>query len=211
MLRNLESREDILVDLASDGEQFTPEVIEKYRLAGTICNGAIRSVVQKAKEPGATLSQLCLAGDLYIESELAKVFNQGQVEKGPAFPTCVSPNECCENFSPLPTEDTKVADGDMLKISVGVQVDGYMAYAGHTIVAGHADSDMDTSSEGATGAIAGRKADVLAAVRDAAVVLATVLRKCYQNRWLGPPMGNAWTTVREKFLCAPRRYYQKIH
>lgn len=41
----------------------TKQVIEKYRLAGAICNGAVRSVVQKAGERGATLSQLCMTGD----------------------------------------------------------------------------------------------------------------------------------------------------
>ena len=60
-------------------------------------------------------------------------------------------------------DDTKIADGDLVKLECGVHIDGYLALAAHTFV---------VSSE----PITGRKADVVAATYVAADCILRLLR-----------------------------------
>jgi methionine aminopeptidase len=50
---------------------------------------------------------VCQEGDLFIEEELKKIFNNKKskkLERGIAFPTCVSVNSICGHFSPMADE-----------------------------------------------------------------------------------------------------------
>ncbi len=73
-------------------------------------------------------------GDSLIEKECSKIYNKKPIPKGIAFPTCISVNNICGHFSPLPTEDQLIKEGDVVKIDLGAQFDGYMALVAHTIV-----------------------------------------------------------------------------
>jgi len=42
------------------------------------------------------------------------------MEKGIAFPTCISCNEICGHFSPLKSEPAFLKEGDVAKIDLGV-------------------------------------------------------------------------------------------
>ena len=86
--------------------------------------------------------------------------------------------------------------GDVVKVCVGVHVDGYMSYAGHTVVASPSASASDdaaamdvspndaadvavasvSNSDGSAAVVGGRAADAMACVRDAAVVTAALMR-----------------------------------
>lgn len=64
------------------------------------------------------------------------------MEKGIAFPTCVSVNNICAHYSPLVSdanetekETATLKEGDVVKIDLGVHIDGYIALVGHTVVA----------------------------------------------------------------------------
>lgn len=72
------------------------------------------------------------------------------MEKGIAFPTCVSPNSICGHYSPLKSETSLLKEGDVAKIELGVHIDGFVALVGHTVVVGKSEVD-------------GRKADVILA------------------------------------------------
>ena len=58
------------------------------------------------------------------------------MEKGIAFPTCVSINHCVCHFSPLEAEDVLLKNGDVVKIDLGAHIDGCIAVVGHTLVVG---------------------------------------------------------------------------
>lgn len=65
------------------------------------------------------------------------------MEKGIAFPTSISVNEICGHYTPLKSdaEDKEkelntLRDGDVVKIDLGVHIDGYIALVAHTIVVG---------------------------------------------------------------------------
>lgn len=55
-------------------------------------------------------------GDALIEGQCAKSFKSKKIEKGIAFPTSLSVNECVCHFSPLPDEDQELKDGDVVKM-----------------------------------------------------------------------------------------------
>ena len=60
---------------------------------------------------GADISTVCGEIDSYIEEELTKVFSNKKskkLERGIAFPCCISVNEMCGHFSPCPEESKKL-------------------------------------------------------------------------------------------------------
>lgn len=146
-----------------DQSLTNPLVSNKYQGASNVLNAALRAVVEAAR-PGQLIAELCEFGDNAIEEGLAGVFNRGGVEKGVAFPTCVSVNHICAYYSPLPDESLTLEDGDVVKINMGVHIDGFIADAATTFILGA------TVEAPATG----RKAEVVLAARQA---IEAVVRK----------------------------------
>jgi curved DNA binding protein len=58
--------------------------------------------------------------------------------KGIGFPTCIGINNVVGNMSPLNDNKTVLADGDVVKVDLGVTIDGYVAMVAHTVVVGAA-------------------------------------------------------------------------
>jgi methionine aminopeptidase len=65
---------------------------------------------------------------------LNKVYNKKPVFKGLAFPTTISVNEVCAYNSPLPEDSTTLKEGDLVKVELGVHIDGFPAFVGHSLV-----------------------------------------------------------------------------
>jgi methionine aminopeptidase len=80
------------------------------------------------------------------------------MKKGIAFPTCVSVNEIIAHYSPQKSESRTLAEGDSVKIDLGVHIDGFVALVAHTVVLRPAGA----------AAIVGPQADVIAATYHAA-------------------------------------------
>ncbi|KAH8742029.1 proliferation-associated protein 2G4 metalloprotease [Cryptosporidium ryanae] len=129
------------------------DVITKYNTAAEIVNSVIAHIITLCKT-GSDISEICRAGDKLVEEKSGSVYNKKEngrkLEKGVAFPTCISVNEVCGNFSPLPAESLKLNDGDLVKIDIGAHIDGFICICSHSIVIG---SDK----------ISGKKANVLKA------------------------------------------------
>jgi hypothetical protein len=66
--------------------------------------------------------------------QTAKVFNKGKVERGLAFPTCISVNQLAGHVSPLGDSPAALMVGDVVKVDVAVHVDGYIAAVAQTTV-----------------------------------------------------------------------------
>ena len=132
------------------------DIVTKYRCAGTIANDVLAALVAKVA-PDAKVVELCEMGDALATAAAQKVYaakKGGKVmERGLAFPTCVSVNNCVGHYSPLRSEgDAALKKGDMVKIDLGVHIDGYIAVVAHTLVCGAADAP-----------VTGRQADVMQA------------------------------------------------
>ncbi|KAI9591973.1 proliferation-associated protein 2G4-like protein [Syncephalis fuscata] len=131
------------------------DVVTKYTKAADIANRALAKVTE-ACVADAKLIDVCNIGDEFITAELKGVYAKGKVPKGIAFPTTVTPNHIVCHLNPLandPEANITIADGDVLKIVLGAQIDGFCAVAGHTIVVGASEASPVT----------GAKADVITA------------------------------------------------
>ena len=159
-------------DEESSNDLSKADIVTKYRSSSDIVNKTLAAVAEACK-PGAKAVDLCNMGDDMINELVGKIYNQKKegkkIEKGVAFPTCISVNNCVGHYSPLLSEDKVVlADGDMVKIDMGVHVDGYVAVVAHTVL---------VSSEPATG----RKADVIMAAWTAAEAAQRMLKDGASN------------------------------
>ena len=85
------------------------------------------------------------------------------MERGIAFPTCISTNNICGHYSPLVDESKELQEGDVAKIDLGCHIDGYSAVAAHTIVVS-ADPKSKVTGKAADAILAGNTA-MQAAVR----------------------------------------------
>lgn len=139
------------------------DVVTKYKAAAKITNNVLASVI-KACKPDARIAELCEQGDKAIQEAVSKEFKGKSIEKGVAFPTCISPNHVVGHFSPLREDSTVVKAGDLLKIDLGVHIDGFIATAAHTLQVPESAAD---SSEQPAAPITGKAADVVAAAQTA--------------------------------------------
>lgn len=120
---------------------------------------------------GSKIFELCLFADNLIWEELSKVYNKKQVFKGLAFPTTISVNEICGYFTPLLEDSTNIKEGDLVKIELGVHVDGFAAFVAHTIVV---QSDKNAQ-------VTGKKADVVLAAYNAAQAALRLIKPGHLN------------------------------
>jgi methionine aminopeptidase len=85
-------------------------------------------------------------GDAFIKKALANIYTKKKYIKGVAFPTSISVNEICGHNAPINSEDSKeeqahkvLTEGDVVKIDLGVQIQGFPAVVAHTIVVSEKD------------------------------------------------------------------------
>jgi curved DNA binding protein len=142
-----------------EGESTLPTisddlVVTKYKMAAEIVNRILKETLELCK-PGANVREICTKADQRLEEETGKAFKKDKkVQKGIAFPCCVSVNNCICHFSPLNSDtDVILKEGDMAKIDMGAHIDGFIAVVAHTIIVGH---EKDKK-------ITGRQADALLA------------------------------------------------
>uniref|UniRef100_A0A669BKV0 Proliferation-associated 2G4, a n=1 Tax=Oreochromis niloticus TaxID=8128 RepID=A0A669BKV0_ORENI len=165
-------------------------VVTKYKMGGDIANQALRLVMEAAK-PGVSVLSLCEKGDAYIMAETGKVFKkEKEMKKGIAFPTSVSVNNCVCHFSPLKSDpDYTLKDGDLVKIDLGVHVDGFIANVAHSFIVGASKENPVT----------GRKADVIKAAHLCAEAALRLVKPGNQNT----QVTEAWNKIAQSFKCTP--------
>lgn len=128
----------------SEGEEINdlsnPDVTTKYRAAGDIINKVMQKVML-ACVPEADIALICEMGDKLIDEETGKLYNKKdkegrKMEKGVAFPTCISVNDLIGHFSPLKKESRPLKEGDVAKIDMACHFDGFIAGTAHTMIVG---------------------------------------------------------------------------
>ncbi|KAH8505953.1 hypothetical protein H0E87_012967 [Populus deltoides] len=159
-----DEREERELDLTS------PEVITKYKSAAEIVNRALQLVISECK-PKAKIVDICEKGDSFIREQTGNMYKnvKKKIERGVAFPTCVSVNNTICHFSPLASDESVLEEGDIVKIDLGCHIDGFIAVVGHT----HALQ---------SGPVTGRAADVIAAANTAAEVALRLVRPGKKNK-----------------------------
>eukprot|EP00271_Cylindrocystis_brebissonii_P009353 TRINITY_DN24146_c0_g1_i1.p1 TRINITY_DN24146_c0_g1~~TRINITY_DN24146_c0_g1_i1.p1 ORF type:complete len:408 (-),score=109.82 TRINITY_DN24146_c0_g1_i1:322-1545(-) len=161
-----------------DGEEkkeldlTSPDVVTKYKNAAEIANKVLAAVIGGCK-PGAKIVQLCEKGDAMITDLCGNVFKNAKkkIDRGVAFPTCISVNNIVCHVSPMPGDEAALAEGDVVKIDLGIHIDGFIATVAHTVFIG---GEEDT--------VKGRAADVIAAASQGAEVALRLVRPGKKNK-----------------------------
>ncbi|CAN6897349.1 unnamed protein product [Brassica oleracea] len=158
-----DERDEKELDLTS------PEVVTKYKSAAEIVNKALQVVLAECK-PKDKIVDICEKGDAFINEQAGSMYKnvKKKIDRGVAFPTCVSVNNTVGHFSPLASDETVLEEGDMVKIDMGCHIDGFIALVAHTHVIQE-------------GPVTGRKADVIAAANTAAEVALRLVRPGKKN------------------------------
>ena len=149
----VEEEEDVV------GEDFAkdPRAFSYLQDAGRIADEVLQSTITKCK-PSANIYEICLQSDELIREKLSKIYTKKKFIKGVAFPTCISLNEVCGNYAPLnelsddPHEYKNLSEGDVAKITLGVEINGFAAIVAHTIIVTDKNEKIN-----------GKKADVILA------------------------------------------------
>lgn len=111
-------------------------VVTKYKMAGEIANRVLAELISRT-QVGVTALELCKIGDDMIVQETDKVYKkEKEMQKGIAFPTQANVNNCICHYAPLSSvqNDFVLKDGDVVKLDLGVHVDGYIAVVAHTVI-----------------------------------------------------------------------------
>jgi methionyl aminopeptidase len=95
---------------------------ENYIKAGKIAS-EVREFARDQDHTGRTLSEICNN----VENEIIKKGGE------PAFPVNVSLNDIAAHYTAEPNDPTVVKNTDVLKIDVGVHIDGYIADTAVTV------------------------------------------------------------------------------
>ncbi|MDD1691270.1 MAG: type II methionyl aminopeptidase [Methanoregula sp.] len=134
------------------------DVFDKYRTAGSL---AARILKEGAKEIRVGASYLEL-----VESIEARVKDDGAEL---AFPLNLSLNEDAAHDTASWADERVFKKGDVAKLDLGVQIDGYIADTATTVDLGNNSLLLDASSEALEAAIRAVKPGVAAGVLGAAV------------------------------------------
>jgi methionyl aminopeptidase len=95
---------------------------ESYLRAGKIAS-EVREGARKKYHVGSTLLEICES----VESQIRGMGTE------PAFPVNTSLNDIAAHYTAEPNDSTTVKEGDVLKIDIGVQIDGYIADTAVTV------------------------------------------------------------------------------
>ena len=148
----IEKEEEEVTDLSNS------DVCTKYQEASKIVNLALKGLIGQCV-PGAKVLDLCKFGSTIIETSASKLYtkkvNGVAIEKGVAFPVCVSVNDVICNHSPLASEEVEpLKAGDIVKLDLGCHIDGYISVAAHTLIVPEAADKEPTEVEAEMGNVA---------------------------------------------------------
>ena len=193
-----EIEEEVEEEMEEDeiGEDFSkdPRASSYLQDAGRIADEALQALIEKCKV-GANLNELCTESDKLIKEKLSKIYIKKKFIKGIAFPTTISVNEVCGNYSaPLELSDDSheyktLSEGDVAKVELGVQINGFASIIAHTIVV----SDKPDK-------ITGKKADVILAAYNS---IQAALRLMKVNGPTNNDVTNATATICKEYEVNP--------
>jgi methionyl aminopeptidase len=114
------------------------EILEKYEKAGKI-NQEVKEFVREQLKPGMRVL------------ELAEKIEKMIVEKGAgiAFPVNISLNDIAAHYTPDIDDTLTFKDGDLVKVDIGVHVDGFIADSAFSVRLGEKSDELIKAAEDA--------------------------------------------------------------
>jgi methionyl aminopeptidase len=111
-------------------------------------------MIEMYKKSGKIVSKIRKMAVDHVEADMKILdlieFVEGNIiEMGgkPAFPCNVSINEITAHYTSPPGDESTIKMGDLVKIDLGAQVDGYIADSAISVLVGADDSDVTEDSE----------------------------------------------------------------
>lgn len=111
-----------------------------YLQAGKIAS-EVRESARRKYHVGSTLLEICES----VEAQIHRMNAE------PAFPVNTSLNEIAAHYTAEPNDNTLVNEGDVLKIDIGVHIDGYIADTAVTVSYDPRYDALIKAAEGALG------------------------------------------------------------
>ncbi len=99
------------------------EVLDKYLKAGKIAGQAIEKSKELVK-PNTAVIEICEGLEKFIRDSGGEI----------AFPVNISLNDTAAHYTASKNDELKITQRDVVKVDVGVHVDGYVGDTAHTIV-----------------------------------------------------------------------------
>ncbi|KAJ2000478.1 hypothetical protein GGI04_000402 [Coemansia thaxteri] len=165
-----------------------PEINPKYQSSAAIAEQVLKHVLSSVV-PGMSIAALCSYANSLVAAYSKSVYRKEEgIERGASLPATVSVNNIIQNCSPSSAEDCLLREGDVVKVEVGVHIDGYIASAAHTTIA----------SNNPALTITDRRADAISAAYYASEVAVRMIRPGQTARNLIKAMG----LVATGFNCA---------
>jgi len=181
-----------LVQQRSDDDLSANGAFDSHKFAAEVANKVVMEIIANIK-PGNSVYEICCFGDKMITDLCAqKYLKLKPLEKGVAFPTCISVNNCASYFCPMPDDPPVTLNtGDMVKIDLGVHINGYASQCATTMIVGQNPSTKTPEQ--------GRLADVICATHFAAECAHRLLRPGTSNF----DVTRAIQAVADVFHCSP--------
>ncbi len=107
------------------------EILEKYKKAGEIAK-TVREEGRKLVKPGVKILEIAEKVENRIK-ELGGI---------PAWPLNISINEISAHYSPSQDDETEIKEGDVVKLDIGVSIDGYIADTASTVALSEKDKKL---------------------------------------------------------------------
>ncbi len=117
---------------------LSSEDVEKYLKAGDIAK-RVREYAVKNTRPGAKLLDLAESIEQYIR----------ELGGEPAFPVNISINEVAAHYTPVADDESVIPDNSIVKIDIGVHIEGYIADTAATVCFNPAYESLVEASENA--------------------------------------------------------------
>lgn len=123
-------------DLLSGGGELPSDILEKYVRAGEIA-AKVREEIKRTVREGMLLLEVCEM----VEEEIRRLGGK------PAFPCNVSVNEVAAHYTSPPDDKRTIPEGALVKIDIGVHIDGYIADTATTVCFNPNYEDMTYAAE----------------------------------------------------------------
>ncbi|KAJ5098072.1 hypothetical protein N7532_005073 [Penicillium argentinense] len=105
-----------------------PDTLTKYKTAAQISHKVLEAVGALCFE-GEKIVEICQKGDKLLDEEIAKVYKGKKISKGISTPTTISPSSYVTPYTPLVSDaaeaETTLKAGEIVKIQLGAQIDGF--------------------------------------------------------------------------------------
>lgn len=179
------------------------ETLAKYKMAGIIATKIVTDIVKNTKV-NVKLIDLLNIGNNCANKELEKI--KSNTDKGFCFPLCLSLNNIAGHY--IPHDDTTMKEGDILKIEVGIHIDGFPASIVYSTIVNSTKIPINDKKANAMNACIKASKEILKIMtpEHTNIDVAKLMQKYADKYQCSLPIANERGVVPGVFSCQMSRY-----